>query len=80
MRDSTGEGVETGFMAEREQENERRTSANRRNAQRSTGPKTQEGKALVSRNTVKHGFLSRETLLPDEDGSALAHGIIKRER
>lgn len=58
-------------MSEREQENERRTSANRRNAQKSTGPQTPEGKAMVSRNATKHGLLSRETLLPEEDGNAL---------
>jgi len=32
--------------------------ANRRNAQRSTGPKTAEGKAAVSRNALKHGLRS----------------------
>jgi len=30
--------------------------ANRRNAQKSTGPQTQEGKAAVSQNSVKHGL------------------------
>ena len=45
--------------------------ANRRNAQKSTGPKTQEGKAAVRLNAVKHGLLSEEVLLPGEDGAAL---------
>jgi hypothetical protein len=58
-------------MPKREQENERRISANRRNSQKSTGPKTPEGKAVVSQNARKHGLLSRETFLPDEDGNAL---------
>ena len=44
---------------------------NRRNAQRSTGPKTAEGKARVAQNAVVHGLLSRETLLPDEDPQML---------
>ena len=35
---------------------ERRLAANRRNARRSTGPRTIEGKAKVARNPVKHGF------------------------
>ena len=30
--------------------------ANRQNAQKSTGPKTAEGKAAVSKNAVKHGL------------------------
>ncbi len=34
----------------------RRLEANRRNAARSTGPRTQAGKARVARNAVKHGF------------------------
>jgi hypothetical protein len=49
----------------------RRIEANRRNAQRSTGPKTAEGKARVAQNAVVHGLLSRETLLPDEDPQML---------
>jgi hypothetical protein len=35
---------------------EKRLAANRENAKRSTGPRTQEGKARSSRNAVKHGF------------------------
>lgn len=35
---------------------ERRLAANRRNARRSTGPRTIEGKAKVARNPIKHGF------------------------
>ena len=33
--------------------------ANRRNAQRSTGPKTDEGKVCVRRNAFKHGMTTR---------------------
>lgn len=46
--------------------------ANRRSAQKSTGPKTPEGKERVRLNALKHGILSQEILLPDEDGDALA--------
>jgi hypothetical protein len=46
-------------------------AGNRRNAQKSTGPKTQAGKAIVRLNAMKHGLLSREVLLPDEDESIL---------
>jgi len=45
--------------------------ANRRNAAKSTGPKTPEGKAVVALNAMKHGLLSRHVLLPDEDEAAL---------
>ena len=43
--------------------------ANRRNAQRSTGPKTDEGKARVRRNAFKHGMTARTIMpvLPQED-------------
>jgi hypothetical protein len=44
--------------------------ANRRNAQLSTGPKTPEGKAASARNSLKHGLLASETVLPDEDTEA----------
>jgi hypothetical protein len=41
--------------------------ANFRNAQLSTGPATGAGKRASSQNSRKHGLLSREVLLPDED-------------
>ncbi len=49
---------------------EKQVQANRRNALKSTGPKTQEGKDIVRHNAVKHGLLSQEVLLPDEDEAA----------
>ena len=41
--------------------------ANRRNAKKSTGPKTEEGKAKSSTNARKHGLTSRQVWLSDED-------------
>ncbi len=41
--------------------------ANRRNAAKSTGPHTPEGKAIVAQNAVKHGLLARRAVLKDED-------------
>jgi hypothetical protein len=40
--------------------------ANRRNAQKSTGPKTPEGKAASSRNALRHGLTARQLILFDE--------------
>jgi phosphomannomutase len=49
---------------------EKRVAANRRNAQRSTGPKSAGGKAIVSGNAVKHGCCSQRPVLPSEDALA----------
>jgi hypothetical protein len=50
---------------------EKKAEANRRNALKSTGPKTPEGKAAVSLNALKHGLLSQEILLRGEDEEVL---------
>lgn len=44
----------------------RQVEANRRNATRSTGPRSPEGKAVAALNGVRHGPLSAATLLPGE--------------
>ena len=41
--------------------------ANRNYAKKSTGPRTEEGKARVAKNALKHGLLARDTVLPGED-------------
>jgi len=41
--------------------------ANRRNAQKSTGPKTPAGKAAAARNSLRHGLLAHDLILPGED-------------
>ena len=41
--------------------------ANRRNALKSTGPKTPEGKAVVSLNSLRHGLRARTVVLPGEN-------------
>jgi hypothetical protein len=43
---------------------ERKLQANRANAKRSTGPKTEAGKAASRRNALKHGITSCSTDLP----------------
>src|SRR5215208_2050407 len=50
---------------------DKKTQANRRNALKSTGPKTPEGKAAVRLNALRHGLLSQEIVLPGEDEEAL---------
>jgi hypothetical protein len=50
---------------------DRKAEANRQNALKSTGPKTLESKTAVRLNAVKHGLLSDQVLLPDEDEDAL---------
>ena len=46
---------------------EAQIEANRANAQKSTGPRTPEGKATVAQNAVKHGLLARTAVLHGED-------------
>jgi len=41
--------------------------ANRSNAQKSTGPRTAEGKAASSHNAVKHGLLAEQVVIHGED-------------
>ena len=41
--------------------------ANKKNAHRSTGPKTSAGKAASSRNSLRHGLTAKTVILPGED-------------
>jgi hypothetical protein len=50
---------------------DKKAEANRRNALKSTGPRTPEGKAAVRLNALRHGLRSEEILLPGEDEQAL---------
>ena len=43
---------------------EKQIAANRLNAQKSTGPKTPEGRAAVRLNGVKHGLTAETLVLP----------------
>jgi hypothetical protein len=46
---------------------EAQVHANRRNAEKSTGPRAEEGKAVVSRNALKHGLSAEREVLSFED-------------
>src|SRR5262249_2906947 len=48
-----------------------RAEINRRNAQKSTGPRTAQGKSRSKFNAVKHGMTAETLVLPGEDANVL---------
>lgn len=44
--------------------------ANQRNALKSTGPRTEEGKAVVCQNAIKHGILCQEIPIDEAEGAS----------
>lgn len=59
---------------------EKQIEANRRNARKSTGPQSADGKARVKRNALRHGLTAEQTVLPHEDPKnydALRAGMIQ---
>jgi hypothetical protein len=62
---------------------EAQIEANRANAQKSTGPRTPEGKAVVSRNAITHGLLARAGVIPGEEAHEFAahrEGLLQQLR
>lgn len=49
-----------------------KSEANRKNAQRSTGPKTPAGKAIAAQNARSHGLTAETNVLDTEDPAAFA--------
>jgi tellurite resistance protein len=50
----------------------KQTEANRRNAQRSTGPTTAEGRKVSSQNALKHGLTAREVTVDEAEAKQFA--------
>lgn len=50
---------------------QKQIEANRKNAEKSTGAKTEAGKNIVKLNAIKHGLLSSEVLLEGENRQEL---------
>jgi hypothetical protein len=50
----------------------KKIASNALNALQSTGPRTENGKAIASKNSRKHGLLSQHLLLPNESPEELA--------
>jgi hypothetical protein len=58
----------------------RKRHANRANAQKSTGPRTEEGKKRASRNATTHGIFCHDLVLPGEDAAMfnfIREGLLK---
>jgi len=49
---------------------EKQKAANRANAQKSTGPRTANGRARSAQNALRHGLTATTSILPDEDEAA----------
>jgi hypothetical protein len=60
---------------EKAMSSERQIDANRRNAQKSPGPRTEEGKERSRYNAVTHGMTAQFDALPGEEAEALAGRI-----
>ncbi len=52
----------TNYERENPMATQKQIKANRKNAQKSTGPKTDQGKAAVSQNAVKHGLFTESVI------------------
>lgn len=46
---------------------QRQIEANRRNAQKSTGPRTGAGRTISSKNALRHGLTAKQVVVCDED-------------
>jgi hypothetical protein len=67
VADSAAPAPATPEPAPKRPVSERRRAANRANAQKSTGPRTPEGKSRSALNATRHGILSQVLHLPEEE-------------
>ena len=58
-------------MGEQPMETPAQIRANRANAQRSSGPRSEAGREITKMNALKHGLAARELVIRDEDPAAL---------
>ena len=68
MKNPTDPAINTG-IGKRPSVSSRKVEANRRNALKSTGPRTEIGKKTVAKNAMKHGFFSKFLLISHPDGN-----------
>ena len=64
-------------MQDQTETSSKRAEANRENAQKSTGPRTQAGKARSSRNSTRHALLAKAATLMAQPNQEL-EGILAR--
>src|SRR6516164_5786989 len=69
----------TQFGKRRSMTSYRQIEANRRNALKSTGPKTEAGKQASRRNTVRHGLTAETVISALEDADDDAESVVERE-
>ncbi len=62
----------TALVPPRRKTSARKTEANRQNAKRSTGPKTQHGKLVVRQNALKHGLYTNVVVTKGDGSESVA--------
>jgi hypothetical protein len=62
--------IESGQIEAKPQISAKKVEANRKNAQKSTGPKTETGKARSAANSYKHGFFAKRLFQTPEQAAA----------
>ena len=58
---------------------EKQIKANRENAKKSTGPRTNGGKTRTAKNALKHGLLAQDAVLPGEDPADFDQHLVSFE-